>query len=419
MGGLGMCVLALVTRLGGWDNWGEAIRRNDVRSVFAVLCVVALALAACDSASDSNATQSTSSVALTTVTDASVTSSSSVVSTMTVLSDPEIAVDSFPAEPMDSTATEFGRTWNTVAQQVGVPGVVVDTVAAERKEGGGLLTTWSLMSDTVTGRLTHETSRGGGLLEVGLWPESGHDTEAGQLWLDDATRVLIQVMEPLFSRTEVEDLAARLLASAFVYEESDSTVFIYQAEDLSPFVLAAPMNPTSFKAMVPEYGDPTIQGQALPLMPLSTTVDTSSSGLAAPEVIGQNFSGEEVRMADDGRAKAIVFLAHWCPHCQVEVPKVQAWIDGGGGVDGVDIYAVATGILPDRGNFPPSAWLETEGWSTPVLRDDATNSVWTAYGQGGFPFWTFVNADGTVALRKSGEMTIEQLEGILSSLERQ
>ncbi|NHZ71130.1 MAG: redoxin domain-containing protein, partial [Proteobacteria bacterium] len=331
---------------------------------------------------------------------------------LTVIPRPEIAVESFRAEPMDSMAIEFGRTWNTVAQRVGVPGVVVDAGTAERKGDGALLTTWTLMSDTVTGRLTHEASRGGGLLDVGLWPESGYDTEAGQLWLDDATRVLIQVMEPLLSGSEVEDLAARLLALSFGYEESDRTVFIYQAEDLSPFVLAAPMNPTSLNATAPEYGDPTIQGQALPLMPLSTTVDTSASGLAAPEVIGQNFSGEEVRMVDDGRAKAIVFLAHWCPHCQVEVPKVQAWIDRGGGVDGVDIYAVATGILPDRGNFPPSEWLETEGWSTPVLIDDTNNSVWTAYGQGGFPFWTFVNADGRVALRKSGEMPIEQLEEI-------
>jgi cytochrome c biogenesis protein CcmG/thiol:disulfide interchange protein DsbE len=167
-----------------------------------------------------------------------------------------------------------------------------------------------------------------------------------------------------------------------------------------------------------EYGEPEIQGNALPQMPQSSPVDATATGLAAPEVVGQNFAGDEIRMVNDGRAKAIVFLAHWCPHCQVEVPKVQAWINSGGGEEGVDLYAVATDMDSTRGNFPPSEWLSTEGWTAPVIRDDNDNSVLGAYGRGGFPFWTFVNADGTVALRASGEMPIEQLQGIMASLEK-
>ena len=167
-----------------------------------------------------------------------------------------------------------------------------------------------------------------------------------------------------------------------------------------------------------EYGDPVITGSALPQMPQSAPIDVTATGLDAPEVIGQNFSGDEVQIVNDGKAKAIVFLAHWCPHCQVEVPKVQTWIDAGGGVEGVDIYAVATSMDSTRGNFPPSEWLATEGWSAPVVRDDNENSVLVAYGQGGFPFWTFVNADGTVALRASGEMQIDQLQLIMSGLEQ-
>jgi cytochrome c biogenesis protein CcmG/thiol:disulfide interchange protein DsbE len=167
-----------------------------------------------------------------------------------------------------------------------------------------------------------------------------------------------------------------------------------------------------------EYGDPVIEGNALPVMPQSSPVDVTATGLAAPEVVGQNFAGDEVRIVNDGRAKAIVFLAHWCPHCQVEVPKVQAWIDSGGGEEGVDLYAVATAMDSTRGNFPPSEWLNTEGWTAPVVRDDNENSVLDAFGRGGFPFWTFVNADGTVALRASGEMPIEQLQQIMAGLEK-
>jgi thiol-disulfide isomerase/thioredoxin len=153
-------------------------------------------------------------------------------------------------------------------------------------------------------------------------------------------------------------------------------------------------------------------------MPQSATVDGTATGLVAPEVVGQNFSGDAVQIVNDGRAKAIVFLAHWCPHCQVEVPKVQAWINAGGGVQDVDLYAVATDMDSTRGNFPPSEWLRTEGWSSPIVRDDSENSVLDAFGRGGFPFWTFVNADGTVAFRASGEMPIEQLQQLMTSLEK-
>ncbi len=167
-----------------------------------------------------------------------------------------------------------------------------------------------------------------------------------------------------------------------------------------------------------EYGEPIVTGQPLPFVPPTSPIDSSATGLAAPEVIGQDFNDSEVRMVNDGRAKAIVFLAHWCRFCQAEVPIVQEWLDSGGGVEGVDIYTVASSMDSTRGNFPPSEWLERENWTAPVIRDDKEDSVYSAYGSGGFPFWTFVNADGTVALRVSGRMPIEQLEQIMLGLEQ-
>ena len=164
-----------------------------------------------------------------------------------------------------------------------------------------------------------------------------------------------------------------------------------------------------------EYGDPQVSGQ-LPLMPPDVRVDASANGETAPTVIGQNFDGNEVRIENDGRAKAIVLLAHWCSFCQNEVPAVQAWLDSGGGVEGVDMYSVATAMDSNRDNFPPSEWFDREGWTVPVIRDDSTNSVHTAYGSGGFPFWVFVNSDGTVAFRLAGATTVEELELIMGEL---
>ena len=164
-----------------------------------------------------------------------------------------------------------------------------------------------------------------------------------------------------------------------------------------------------------EYGEPQVQGQ-LSLMPPETAVDTSATGETAPIVIGADFDGNEVRIENDGRAKAIVLLAHWCPHCQAEVPRVTEWLNASGGPDNVDFYSVSTSMNSAQPNFPPSEWLARENWQIPVIRDDQEGSVWSAYGAGGFPFWVFTNSDGTVAMRTSGQLQIEQLELILDSL---
>jgi thiol-disulfide isomerase/thioredoxin len=168
-----------------------------------------------------------------------------------------------------------------------------------------------------------------------------------------------------------------------------------------------------------EYGTPTIEGQNLPLMPPNQTIDTSANGSAYPDVTGQDFDGSTVEIRnDDGRAKGIVFLAHWCPHCQAEVPRVVDWLAQTGGVEGVDLYSVATSMNSAQDNYPPSDWLDRENWDLPVIRDDEENSVLIAYGAGGFPYWVFTNADGTVALRTSGELDSAQLENILNSLQQ-
>ena len=103
-----------------------------------------------------------------------------------------------------------------------------------------------------------------------------------------------------------------------------------------------------------EYGDPQVSGQ-LSRMPQDTRVDVTANGETSPTVIGQDFGGNEVRIENDGRAKAIVLIAHWCGFCQNEVPAVQAWLDAGGGVDGVDMYSIATDMDSSRDNFPPGS----------------------------------------------------------------
>jgi thiol-disulfide isomerase/thioredoxin len=164
-----------------------------------------------------------------------------------------------------------------------------------------------------------------------------------------------------------------------------------------------------------EFGEPVIEGNSLPRMP-NEPQDLTATGIAYPKVTGEDFEGDTVVIENDGRAKAIVFLAHWCPHCQAEVPRVDEWLDAGGGNENVDFYSVSTSMNSTRPNYPPSEWLAPENWQIPIIRDDQSGSVWSTYGAGGFPFWVFTNSDGTVALRTSGELQISQLEQIIDAL---
>jgi thiol-disulfide isomerase/thioredoxin len=138
-------------------------------------------------------------------------------------------------------------------------------------------------------------------------------------------------------------------------------------------------------------------------------------GMSAAEVRGVDFAGKQVAIAKDGRPKVILFIAHWCPHCQREVPLIQAWVNAGGVPSGVDVISVATSIDPSRPNYPPDAWLAREGWTVPVIADP-TNSVAGAYGLPAFPYWVFVGPDGNVRARAVGELTVDSLKTVIDEL---
>jgi cytochrome c biogenesis protein CcmG/thiol:disulfide interchange protein DsbE len=159
--------------------------------------------------------------------------------------------------------------------------------------------------------------------------------------------------------------------------------------------------------------DPVITGAALP--DFQNPNGDPAVGLPAPEVAGTDFSGKPVTIAKDGRPKVIVFLTHWCPHCQAEAPLIQAWFGAGGVPAGVDLISVVTSIDPARPNYPPDAWLAREGWTVPVIVDP-TNSVAGAYGLSAFPYWVFVAPDGTVKARAVGGLPIANLQTIIGEL---
>ena len=145
--------------------------------------------------------------------------------------------------------------------------------------------------------------------------------------------------------------------------------------------------------------------------------DDDAVGGPAPEATGEDFDGDAVTVGGEA-AQVIAFVAHWCPHCQAEVPRIVEWIADGELPEDVPIRLVATGTDERQPNYPPSAWLEEEGWEGPVLVDSAESLVGEAFGVSAYPFFVAVDADGEVVARTSGELTLPQLKSLLATVER-
>jgi cytochrome c biogenesis protein CcmG, thiol:disulfide interchange protein DsbE len=161
-----------------------------------------------------------------------------------------------------------------------------------------------------------------------------------------------------------------------------------------------------------DFGDVRVVGAALPSASQTGGADPAV-GQAVPEIKGEQFNGNPITIPASGNPKVVMFVAHWCPHCQKEVPEISQYLAQNGMPAGVDLYTVATSSNETRPNFPASKWLVKEQWPVPTLVDDAKNGAANAYGVTGFPYFVVVGADGKVLARTSGEITMTQFQQLI------
>ena len=160
------------------------------------------------------------------------------------------------------------------------------------------------------------------------------------------------------------------------------------------------------------FGDPTVEGDPLPVYAAGT--QDVAVGLPAPTVTGADWEGNPVSIEADGTSKIVLFLAHWCPHCQAEVPRVQDWVDAGNLPDDVELVSVATSTDRSRPNWPPQDWLVEEGWTTPVIMDDQIGTVAGNFGMAGTPFYVVLDGENNNLGRVSGEIGTEGLDALVA-----
>jgi cytochrome c biogenesis protein CcmG/thiol:disulfide interchange protein DsbE len=161
-------------------------------------------------------------------------------------------------------------------------------------------------------------------------------------------------------------------------------------------------------------GETTISGDALPEYAGENDVNISV-GLQAPSFSGPDQNSEIISLEKNGKSKILLFLAHWCPHCQAEVPVVQEYIDTFGLPADVEVIGILTSIDRSRDNYPPHDWLVKEGWSETQIYD-LDREIGTAYGLNAFPYWVTLDKDLKVVNRVTGELTPDQITVLINVL---
>ena len=137
-------------------------------------------------------------------------------------------------------------------------------------------------------------------------------------------------------------------------------------------------------------------------------------GMPAPTLHGFRFDGTPLDIIPVGHPTMVVFLAHWCPHCNCEIPVLQRWAAAGSAPAELQIVGVSTAVSAQRENYPPSKWMIDKAWEwRPVMADSAASDAAKAYGIGAFPSFVVIGSDGLVKVRSSGELHVADLDAIV------
>jgi cytochrome c biogenesis protein CcmG/thiol:disulfide interchange protein DsbE len=153
-----------------------------------------------------------------------------------------------------------------------------------------------------------------------------------------------------------------------------------------------------------------VSGDVVPTLD-AALVDDPAIGTAFPTIEGQTFDGTPITVGGptDGPTM-VVYLAHWCPHCNAEIPELVELNDTGGIPEELTVVGVSTAVDATAPNYPPSSWLADKGWPWKAMADDEASTSFVVSGGSGFPYLVILDADGKVVARASGEKSAEDLK---------
>lgn len=160
-----------------------------------------------------------------------------------------------------------------------------------------------------------------------------------------------------------------------------------------------------------EFQPVTVTGEALPTLEDSVPAAGADPavGTAAPVLSGFGFNGMEMTIKPAGKPVLLVFLAHWCPHCNAEIPRLIEWKESGQIPSSLVVVGVATSSRDDQPNWPPSQWLVDKEWPWAAMADSESQDAAMAMGVSGYPGLVLLDGDGTVLARRSGEASVSEI----------
>ncbi len=168
----------------------------------------------------------------------------------------------------------------------------------------------------------------------------------------------------------------------------------------------------------PTYGDDVQENRPVevsgdPLPALDDTVEVDPAvGMPMPVIDGATFDGNALTIGGPTDGPTMyAFLAHWCPHCNDEIPELIELRNRGGIPDGMNVVAISTAVDSTAPNYPPSEWIIEKDWPAewPVMADSVEATSFVFNGGGGFPYLMIADADGNVLDRASGTKSAEDL----------
>ena len=212
-----------------------------------------------------------------------------------------------------------------------------------------------------------------------------------------------------------------MIVKVWVEETTDSLneVFSTITFEETTATTDADTETTEFVAQgLPASQPVTVTGE--PLVPYAPGGADPAVGTLAPTLQGLDFRGETVNVTPQDGPYMLVFLAHWCPHCNAEIPVLIDWRNSGDVPTELNVIGVATAVAEGGENYPPSRWFSDKGWPWPVLVDEsqgegAAGKAAEAFGASGWPYFVIVGADGLVKARVSGQIETAELQSIVDA----
>ena len=111
-----------------------------------------------------------------------------------------------------------------------------------------------------------------------------------------------------------------------------------------------------------------------------------------------------------------LFVAHWCPFCQEEIPEVKKWIEDNDILNkGVNVVLIVTSTDSNKVKLSTRllGFIMKVG-KYPVIYDDSTNSLADYFGVSYFPSWVFTESNGQVAFTHAGKIGLEELTKLIN-----